>query len=331
MRRTFIVALILAFIVSCAGISAWETEAPIGSTPLITFVFDDGNDTDYLVAREIFAGQGAVACSAIATGWINTPGHMTAGQILALRDAGWEIMSHTVSHPKLTSLNAAQIEDEFSGSKTVLENMGVSARNVVYPKNMSNELVRTIARKYYRSGRGGAYAVNTPNTDPYYLRSYPIKHDLTGMERSIDFAYAGRTWIIFYQHEIDIKAGLREREGRFVPGETLQFSPSGAIGRCESPAWFQYFGSLYFVPIAGTPLEGDRISGLNSGATARIERILYDNRAQLRNMIRYVRSNYPDMRIVTIDQGLDILGIARKSTDAENTPATSVHGAMTVH
>ena len=191
--------------------------------------------------------------------------------------------------------------------------MGVSVRNVVYPKNMSNELVRTIARKYYRSGRGGAYAVNTPDTDPYYLKSYSIKHDLPGMERSIDRAYAGRSWIIFYQHEIDIKAGLTEREGKFIPGETLHFSPSGAVGRCESPAWFQYFGSLYFVPISGTPLEGDRISGQNSSATARIERILYDDRAQLRDMIRYVRTRYPDMRIVTIDQGLDILGIAQQA------------------
>jgi peptidoglycan/xylan/chitin deacetylase (PgdA/CDA1 family) len=165
MKRLFIVVLILVSGISCGGISTRESAAPIGSMPLITFVFDDGNDTDYLVARAIFAEQGAVACSAITTDWISRPGHLTPERIIGLRDAGWEIMSHTVSHPKLTSLNAAQIEGEFSGSKAVLENMGVSVRNVVYPKNMSNEMVRTIARKYYRSGRGGAYAVNTPNTD----------------------------------------------------------------------------------------------------------------------------------------------------------------------
>jgi peptidoglycan/xylan/chitin deacetylase (PgdA/CDA1 family) len=323
MKRLFIVVLILVFSVSCGGVSTRESAAPIGSSPLITFVFDDGNDTDYLVARAIFAEQGAVACSAITTDWINRPGHLTAEQIVGLRDAGWEIMSHTVSHPKLTSLDAAQIEGEFSGSKTVLDSMGVPVRNVVYPKNMSNELVRTIARKYYRSGRGGAYAVNTPDTDPYYLKSYSIKHDLPGMERSIDRAYAGRSWIIFYQHEIDIKAGLIEREGKFIPGEMLHFSPSGAVGRCESPAWYQYFGSLYFVPISGTPLEGDRISGQNSSATARIERILYDDRAQLRDMIQYVRTRHPDMRIVTIDQGLDILGIAQQAHVSEKTRATS--------
>jgi peptidoglycan/xylan/chitin deacetylase (PgdA/CDA1 family) len=315
--RLLIITWAMVFITSCSTANTHGLVAPPLATALITFVFDDGNDSDYLVGRDIFLEQGAVACSAITTDWINTPGHLTPGQIRALRDAGWEIMSHTVSHPKLTSLDAAQIEGEFAVSKTVLENMGVSVRNVVYPKNMSNELVRTIARKYYRSGRGGAYAVNTSNTDPYYLKSYPIKHDLPGMERTIDRAYAGRSWIIFYQHEIDIKADLREREGKFIPGETLRFSPSGAVGRCESPAWFQYFGSLYFVPISGTPLEGDRISGQDSSATARIKRILYDDRSQLRNMIRYVRTRYPDMRIVTIDQGLDILGIAKQTADGD--------------
>jgi peptidoglycan/xylan/chitin deacetylase (PgdA/CDA1 family) len=300
---------LLVFMVSCGGISTREPAITSNSVPLVTFVFDDGNDTDYLIARGIFAEQGAVACSAITTDWINRPGYLTTEQIIGLRDAGWEIMSHTASHPKLTSLNEEQIDGEFARSKAVLAGMGVPVRNVVYPKNMNNELVRTIARKYYRSGRGGAYAVNTPDTDPYYLKSYSIKHDLARMERSIDRAYAGRSWIIFYQHEIDIKAGLIEREGKFIPGETLHFSPSGAVGRYESPAWFQYFGSLYFVPTSGTPLEGDRVSGQNSSATARIERILYDDRAQLRDMIQYVRTHYPDMRIVTIDQGLDILGV----------------------
>jgi peptidoglycan/xylan/chitin deacetylase (PgdA/CDA1 family) len=309
MMRFIFAVWLLVLMTSCGGFSTREPVVPRGSAPLITFVFDDGNDTDYLLGREIFLEQGAVACSAITTGWIDTPGHLSVDQIRGLRDAGWEIMSHTVSHPKLTSLDAAQIEVEFAESKAALERRGITVRNVVYPKNMSNELVRKIARKYYRSGRGGTYALNTADTDPYFLKSYSIKHDLIGLERSIDRAFAGRSWIIFYQHEIDIKAGISGRKGAFVPGETLHFSPSGAVGRCETPAWFQYFGSLYFVPLSGTPEAGDYIDGQSSAATARIDRILYDDRAQLRSLIRYVRTQYPGMKIVTIDQGLDILGM----------------------
>lgn len=324
MKRLLMVALLLTSLASC-GVSTRQPVVLRGSVPLITFVFDDGNDTDYLVGRELFLEQGAVACSAITTGWIDTPGHLSFDQIQGLRDAGWEIMSHTVSHPRLTALEAAQIEDEFAQSKADLERRGILVRNVVYPKNMNNELVRTIARKYYRSGRGGAYAVNTADTDPYFLKAYPIKHDLTGLERSIDRAYADRAWIILYQHEIDIKAGVTGRTGAFVPGETLHFSPSGAVGRCEAPAWFQYFGALYFVPLSGTPKAGDRVDGQSSAATARIDRILYDDRAQLRSLIQYVRTHHPEMRIVTVDQGLDILNMPKRE---EASKESSLQGTV---
>jgi len=323
MMRFVITAGLLMLMVSCGGLGAREPVVLRGSVPLITFVFDDGNDTDYLIGREVFRELGAVACSAITTGWIDTPGHLSLEQIRGLRDAGWEIMSHTVSHPRLTSLNAAQIEEEFAQSNAFFEQRGIVVRNVVYPKNMSNELVRTIARKYYRSGRGGTYAVNTADTDPYFLKSYPIKHDLAGLKRSIDGAYAGRAWIILYQHEIDINARASVRTGVFVPGETLRFSPSGAVGRYEAPAWFQHFGSLYFVPLSGTPKAGDRVEGQRSAATARIDRILYDDQAQLRSLVRYVRTQYPEMRIVTIDQGLDILGMPKKE---KASLGSSLHG-----
>jgi len=353
MRRLFIVTLFLVFIVSCGGISTRETGVPLGSTPLhllsdgsevmdgqksagsasgvtgraplITFVFDDGNDTDYLVARDIFAEQGAVACSAITTDWINRPGYLTAEQILGLKDAGWEIMAHTATHPNLRSLAPAQVEVELSRSKTTLEGLGLDIKNLVYPYNKNNEMVRAVARRYYRSGRGGTNAANGADLDPYDLRSYSIKHDLARMERYIDRAYVGRSWIIFYQHQVDIKVAVTERQGSFIPGERLLFSPSGAIGRYEPPAWYLFFGSLYFVPLSGRPQTGETITGESSGASARIDRILYDELTQIRDMLRYVRTNYPDMRIVTIDQGLDILGIPKQSTAAENTPASTVH------
>ncbi len=185
-------------------------------------------------------------------------------------------------------------------------------------------MVRAITRRYYRSGRGGTNAVNGAAVDPYDLKSYSTKHELARMARYIDRAYAGRSWIIFYHHQVDIKAAVEERHGSFISGEKLLFSPSGAIGRYEPPTWYLFFGSLYFVPLSGRPEAGDTITGESSGATARIDRILYDEWAQIRDMIRYVRAHYPDMRIVTIDQGLDILGIAQHSTEAEDAPVKTV-------
>ena len=312
MPRLFMIALMPLIMASC-GAGAHRSPVPPGiSVPLITFVFDDGNDTDYIVAREIFATHGAVACSAITTDWIGSRDHLSADQIRGLRDSGWEIMSHTTSHPNLRSLTEAQLEAEFSRSKAALEGLGVKVSNIVYPYNKNNELVRRIARKYYRSGRGGTNAANTAGLDPYFLKSYSNKHDLPRMKGHIDRAYAERSWIIFYNHQIDIKVDLAERKGSFIPGEKLRFSPSGAIGRYEPPSWYLFFGSLYFIPLSGTSLVGDTIFGETSGATARVDHFLYDERAQIGEMIQYVRTRYADMRIVTIDQGLDILGVPKK-------------------
>jgi hypothetical protein len=36
---------------------------------------------------------------------------------------------------------------------------------------------------------------------------------------------------------------------------------------------------------------------------------MYNDLNQLSDMIGYIRTKYPDMKIVTIDQGLDLLGI----------------------
>ena len=310
MKRIFMLAIV-SFILSCCGTTAHRIEPTPGApVPLVTFIFDDGDDTDYLVGKKIFEQQGAIACSAITTGWINTEDHLTTAQIKELSDAGWEIMSHTVTHPNLRSLTPEEVDAELAKSKNVLESMGLTVKNLVYPYNRSNESVRAIASKYYRSARGGANTMNSGVIDPYYLKSFSMKHDLARMKERIDEAYANKAWVIFYQHEVDIQVKISDKHGTFLKGETLTLSPSGTTARYVTVHWFPIYGfSLYLVPFSGVPHEGDRITGTKSGATARIDSLIYDDLALLTEMIHYAHATYPDMRIVTIDQGLDLLGL----------------------
>jgi peptidoglycan/xylan/chitin deacetylase (PgdA/CDA1 family) len=281
--------------------------------PLVTFVLDDGNDTDYLLGKKIFADQGAVACSAVTTDRIGTPYHMTPDQIVDLQAAGWEIMGHTLSHPNLNSLTALQLEDELLRSKTVLEGMGVTVNNIVYPYNKNNEQVREITAKYYRSGRGGTNSFNAGTIDPYFLKSFTLKHDLPLMKNYIDRAYTDKSWLIFYTHEIDAKVKIMDGQGTFSKGETVKLSPSGTVARYTTTHWFPLYGSyMYLVPFSGVPQPGDIISGTSSGATASIDYIMYNDLTLLSDMISYIRRQYKDMKIVTIDQGLDLLGIPKK-------------------
>jgi peptidoglycan/xylan/chitin deacetylase (PgdA/CDA1 family) len=307
-------AVVTLLLSSCAGLHSPAT-VPLGaSMPLVTFVFDDGDDTDYLIGKRIFAEQGAVACSAITTDWINTEYHMTSDQIRAMRDAGWEIMSHTKSHPKLAWISPSQIETELSESKATLNNMGLGVKNLVYPYNNNDETVRSIGARHYRSARGGESSFNAGNVDPHFLKSFSMKHDIAWAKRTIDTAYADRSWLIFYHHEIDAKVKLTDKQGTFIHGEELRLSPSGTIARYITVHWFPIYGyHMYLAPFSGKPQPGDVITGSKSNATARIDYLLYDELEQFSEMIRYIHTQYPDMRIVTIDQGLDLLGIADRN------------------
>jgi peptidoglycan/xylan/chitin deacetylase (PgdA/CDA1 family) len=309
MRRLMIVLLPL-FIAACSSPGPRQGVVQRPAIPLLTFVFDDGFDTDYLVARDIFAEQGAAACSAIATDLIGRAGFLDRGQIAGLRDAGWEIMGHTASHRNLRSLSPAQVEDELFRSKTVLESMGLTVKNLVYPYNKSSEMVRSVARKYYRSARGGVDTFNRDVLEQYDLRSVSNKKfGLAKMRARVDKAYAERDWLIIHGHRIDVKITLTGETGTFVAGEQLDFNPSGARGRHLRDQWFLSAGYLHFAPLAGTPQPGDRVTGVSSGAVARVGKVVYNQREEISALLAYVRTTYPDMRIVTVDAALDLLGI----------------------
>ena len=310
MRYLLIMTLLAVFVAACGGIRPRENVVPGPAIPLVTFVFDDGFDTDYLVARDVFAEQGAVACSAIATDLIDRPGFLEPVQIIGLRDAGWEIMGHTASHRNLRALSPAQVEDELFRSKTILEGIGVMVKNLVYPYNKSSGMIRAVARKYYRSARGGVDTFNRDVFEQYDLRSVSNKKfGLRQMRARVDQAYAERDWLIIHGHQIDVKITLTNETGAFTRGEQLVFSPSGARGRHLRDRWFLSAGYLHYIPLAGTPQPGDRVTGASSGAVARLGKVVYNYRAEISELLAYVRTKYPDMRIVTVDAALDLLGI----------------------
>ncbi|MEW6602043.1 MAG: polysaccharide deacetylase family protein [Nitrospirota bacterium] len=279
------------------------------SRPLVTFVFDDGHDTDYTVAREIFRAQGEVACTAVTTGWVNTKNYLSVPQLHELSKDGWEIMAHTITHPNLRSLSESEIEHELSGSKEALEGWGLPVRNMVYPYNKSNEMIERIAAKYYRGARAGQKMMNGPDYHRYALKSFSselsFRHEMKHIKEHIDLAYEEKKWVILYQHMIDAKVGITDRSGPFTEDETLKFEPSGATGKfTESGFW-----SIVFVPLSGDPRVGDIIVGESSGASAKITKEYYNEKKAITEMIEFIHINYPDMKIVTIDHGLDLMGL----------------------
>ncbi|MGH3017731.1 MAG: polysaccharide deacetylase family protein [Gaiellaceae bacterium] len=59
---------------------------------------------------------------------------MTWDQLRMLRDAGWEIGSHTATHPHLICIGDEQLGEELVGSRSVIEReLGVPCRSLAYP------------------------------------------------------------------------------------------------------------------------------------------------------------------------------------------------------
>ena len=71
---------------------------------------------------------------------------MTWDELAQLRDAGWEIGSHSASHPRLTELDDAALEAELRGSKRTIEARLGASRSLAYPYSDVDDRVAAMAR-----------------------------------------------------------------------------------------------------------------------------------------------------------------------------------------
>jgi peptidoglycan/xylan/chitin deacetylase (PgdA/CDA1 family) len=298
-RIFFILSFLL--LISCSGISTKQYTFNNAAVPLFTFVFDDGYETDYLIAKDIFKARHAVACSAVVTDWLNTKDYLTGSQLLDLQDNGWEILSHTKSHSNLRALSENRIEAELSESKSALEGMGIKVRNLVYPFNKYNDTVIKIARKYYRSGRGGRIILKATVPDQYYLQSFRNEHTFPYAKELIDKAVTNKQWLILYHHMISARVKVEKMTGKYVSEEILHFQPSGATGK-----YMKGSGSkILFLPLSGNPRVHDTVTGQSGGAVSTVYKVDYNDRETIAELIEYIQKTYPEMPIVTINEGLD--------------------------
>ncbi|MEN9935889.1 MAG: hypothetical protein RLZZ387_2468 [Chloroflexota bacterium] len=100
----------------------------------VALTFDDGYEDAYTAALPVLQRHGFTATFYIVSDFIGQPGYMSWEQLAALRDAGMEIGAHSVSHPDLTTLDAAELARQVGEVKAVLEaRLGVRVTSFCYP------------------------------------------------------------------------------------------------------------------------------------------------------------------------------------------------------
>lgn len=187
----------------------------------VSFIFDDGFQTEYLYALPLFNKYNVKACTAVISNKIDgykdetNEKHLSLEELNELQKNGWEILSHTRTHKDLTLLSLEEVEEELEGSKKDLMSLGFEVNNLVYPLHKQNLEIQGIAKKYYRSGRAGT---QTPNVYPinifYNLNSILIDDLKLLVTYNRNFQIKQNSWIIFYCHLCKskiIKTSIEER------------------------------------------------------------------------------------------------------------------------
>lgn len=133
--------------------NAWYDGGTLPPRPVV-LSFDDGYLGQYLYAKPILAKKGWA-------GQLNLKAEgsdLSAKEVKKMYRAGWEIASHTITHPDLTTLDPAALEHELVGSKQELEkDLGIEIVNFCYPAGQYDDQV---AKAVEAAGYRGATTVN---------------------------------------------------------------------------------------------------------------------------------------------------------------------------
>jgi peptidoglycan/xylan/chitin deacetylase (PgdA/CDA1 family) len=107
--------------------------------------------------------------------------YMTMANLRELQGAGWSIVSHSYTHPDLTTLSADSLDKELRLSQKWVKDHGFGPTGVfVVPFHAWGDRERTAIAKYYTYARG--YTVN--QFFPALYQKWPITNplDLSGFE-----------------------------------------------------------------------------------------------------------------------------------------------------
>jgi peptidoglycan/xylan/chitin deacetylase (PgdA/CDA1 family) len=155
------------------GVTFSEVASGEARGKCISITFDDGYLSTLELARPIldrfempatiyvpteYIGGGPMAWPGI-DHWLGTEHEdelrpVSWEQLRELADAGWEVGSHTRTHPHLTSVSDEQLEDELVGSREVCEEkLDRPCRSIAYPYGDCDERVIGAAeRAGYETG-----------------------------------------------------------------------------------------------------------------------------------------------------------------------------------
>jgi peptidoglycan/xylan/chitin deacetylase (PgdA/CDA1 family) len=150
--------------------AAWAGRARLPRRPVV-ISFDDGYLSQVTHALPVLRRLGWPGVLNLELGKIGSRGALTDGQVRRLIASGWEIDSHTLTHPDLTTLDPARLHHELAGSRAALRRrFGVAAAFFCYPSGRFDVAVEAAVRAAgYRAATTTQLGLARPGGDPFAL------------------------------------------------------------------------------------------------------------------------------------------------------------------
>lgn len=138
----------------------------------IILTFDDGYEDNFTNVTPIVNKHHMKATFFIISNYINKNDYINWAQLKQLQNDNIEIGCHTANHLPLTTLSAAQIQNEVKLSKLLMEWNGLKTIFFFsYPNGMyNNTAIQALQQNNYLAAVTGDPGLNTFNTNPYLLQ-----------------------------------------------------------------------------------------------------------------------------------------------------------------
>jgi len=176
----------------------------------VLITFDDGFKDNYTVAYPILQEYDLPATFFVTTSFIGQKEYMNWNELKEMIENGFDIGSHTVTHPNLAKIRLPKIEEELRVSKMILEQKLEKEINLfAVPYGDSHSImaeVIEVVKKYYDCCclTQGYFGVSIGDMDLYQLKRTPVNYVPLSEFRSI---LEGREdlWLWLYEKLIVLK------------------------------------------------------------------------------------------------------------------------------
>jgi len=197
---------------ACAGTPSTSPTCTPLDRGLVSFTLDDSYASQDTLVRPLLAQYGMKATVYHITNNLSVYGGLP--HAVSLQAAGHEVASHTLTHANLTSLSAAELENELGTSKQyLLDHVSSQVESFATPMGLYNSTVLAAIKGHYASHRTVNPGLNYMGTDVYQLNADGITTSTpAAVCAMLADAAASKGWRILVFHDFTSAATSSQQQ-----------------------------------------------------------------------------------------------------------------------